>query len=73
MAAGLPIVVGGRQPLDDGMEWLAWPSDRASYGRLIALLSRGFMQAPKGACHIGRAATDAARLEQDRLLTCQLL
>jgi error-prone DNA polymerase len=53
--ARLPFAVGCRLVLhDDASEWLAWPTDRASYGRLTALLSRGRMKAPKGECHIRR-------------------
>jgi error-prone DNA polymerase len=59
-ARGLPFLVGCRLLLEDGSEWLAWPSDRASYGRLTALLSRAGMQAAKGDCRIGRAAMLAA-------------
>ena len=50
--AGLPFAVGCRLRLLDGGEWLAWPTDRVSYGRLTALLSRGRMAAPKGECRL---------------------
>ncbi|MBX6746886.1 MAG: PHP domain-containing protein, partial [Acetobacteraceae bacterium] len=53
-AARLRFVVGCRLVLQDGSTWLAWPTDRAAYGRLTALLSRGRMQAPKGECRLGR-------------------
>ncbi|NMJ42807.1 error-prone DNA polymerase [Roseomonas sp. JC162] len=52
---GLPFAVGARVLVDDGAEYLVWPTDRAAYGRLTALLSRGRMLAPKGECRIGRA------------------
>ncbi|WP_419898614.1 hypothetical protein [Roseomonas sp. USHLN139] len=51
----MPYVVGDRLVLDDGSAWLAWPTDRASYGRLSTLLSRGKMRAPKGECRISFA------------------
>ena len=51
---GLPFAVGARLLLDDGAEYLAWPTDRASYGRLTRLLSLGRMRAPKGECRITR-------------------
>ena len=54
-ALGLPFLVGARLRLEDGAEYLAWPTDRASYGRLTGLLSRGRMRSPKGACAIRRA------------------
>ena len=54
--AGLPFRVGCRLRLADGSAWLAWPTDRASYGRLTRLLSEGRMQAEAGTCTITRAA-----------------
>ena len=59
-AAGLRFVVGCRLRLLDGGEWLAWPTDRAAYGRLTALLSRGRMAAPKGECRLSREDLFAA-------------
>ena len=53
-AAGLRFVVGCRLVLQNGSTWLAWPTDRAAYGRLTALLSQGRMQAPKGECRVER-------------------
>ncbi len=53
---GLRFVPGARVRLLDGCEYLAWPTDRAAYGRLARLLSAGRMQAPKGECHIDRDA-----------------
>ncbi|HYF09125.1 MAG TPA: PHP domain-containing protein, partial [Acetobacteraceae bacterium] len=50
----LPFAVGARLELLDGSRYLAWPTDRASYGRLTSLLSRGCMAAPKGGCEIRR-------------------
>ncbi len=52
-AVGLRFLVGTRLVLEDGATFLAWPTDRASYGRLTRLLSLGRMRAPKGACAIG--------------------
>jgi len=52
--AGLRFAVGSRLTLNDGAEYLVWPTDRAAYGRLTTLLSRGRMAAPKGECHIAR-------------------
>ncbi|ONG59153.1 hypothetical protein BKE38_00320 [Pseudoroseomonas deserti] len=52
---GVSYVVGARLVLDDGTAWLAWPTDRASYGRLSTLLSHGKMRAPKGECQISFA------------------
>jgi error-prone DNA polymerase len=59
-AKGLAFLVGCRLRLDDTSEWLAWPSSRAAYGQLTALLSRGRMHAPKGECRISREAMLAA-------------
>jgi error-prone DNA polymerase len=58
--AGLAFVVGCRLQLEDGSEWLAWPTSRAAYGGLTALLSRGRMSAPKGQCRISHDAMLAA-------------
>ena len=52
-ALGLPYRVGARLRLQDGREYLAWPTDRASYGRLTRLLSQGHRRAPSGGCRIG--------------------
>ncbi|MFT8246745.1 error-prone DNA polymerase [Roseomonas sp. BN140053] len=50
----LRYVVGCRLALEDGQEYLAWPADRAAYGRLTRLLSHGRMNAPKGQCRLTR-------------------
>src|SRR3984957_7342567 len=52
---GIRFVVGTRLVLDDGVSYLAWPTDRASYGRLTRLLSLGRMRAPKGQCQLRRS------------------
>ncbi|USQ74073.1 error-prone DNA polymerase (plasmid) [Roseomonas mucosa] len=52
--AGIAYAVGCRLRLDDGAEYLAWPTDRASYGRLTRLLSLGRMRSPKGECALTR-------------------
>ena len=52
---GLRLVVGARLDLEDGASLLAFPTDRAAYGRLSRLLTLGKRRAPKGACHIARA------------------
>ena len=52
-AAGLKLLVGARLVPLDGPDILAYPQDRAAYGRLSRLLSEGKMKAdvPKGDCH----------------------
>ena len=50
--AGIPYAVGCRLRLEDDAEYLAWPTCRASYGRLTALLSRGRMSSPKDDCRL---------------------
>jgi error-prone DNA polymerase len=52
---GLPYAVGARLELLDGSRYLAWPTDRASYGRLTSLLSRGRLASEKGSCELRRA------------------
>ena len=53
--AGLPFAVGCRLALEDGASFLVWPTSRAGYGRLTALLSRARMRDEKDACRITRA------------------
>ncbi|HYH21559.1 MAG TPA: error-prone DNA polymerase [Azospirillum sp.] len=50
----LRLVVGCRLDLTDAGSLLAYPTDRAAYGRLSHLLTIGKRRAPKGACFIGR-------------------
>jgi error-prone DNA polymerase len=50
---GLPYRFGVRLVFADGTpDILAWPTDRAAYGRLCRLLTRGKRRAEKGACTI---------------------
>ncbi|MFN3910523.1 error-prone DNA polymerase [Hyphomonas sp.] len=49
---GLKLLVGARLVPVDGPEILAYPVDRAAYGRLSRLLSEGKLKAEKGACHL---------------------
>jgi error-prone DNA polymerase len=53
-ALGLRFVPSARLVLQDGSEYLAWPTGRTGYGRLTRLLSLGRMQAPRGECQISR-------------------
>jgi len=50
----LRLVVGCRLDLTDAGSLLAFPTDRAAYGRLSRLLTVGKRRAPKGACFLGR-------------------
>ncbi len=52
---GLRLVVGCRLDLCDGTSLLAFPDDRAAYGRLSRLLTSGKRRAPKGECHLDYA------------------
>ncbi|HTZ35027.1 MAG TPA: error-prone DNA polymerase [Stellaceae bacterium] len=52
---GIRLVVGARLDLRDGMSLLAYPEDRAAYGRLTTLLTLGKRRAPKGECHLDYA------------------
>lgn len=56
----LRFVAGCRVVLEDGFEYLVWPSDRAAYGRLTRLLSEARMVAEKGQERISRDALLAA-------------
>ena len=49
----LRVVTGARLAFVDGApEMLAYPRDRAAYGRLCRLLTKGNLRAPKGECHL---------------------
>ncbi len=52
---GIQLVIGCRLQLTDGPDLLAYPKDRAAYGRLTRLLTRGKRRAPKGECHMALA------------------
>ncbi|MCZ6524796.1 MAG: error-prone DNA polymerase, partial [Alphaproteobacteria bacterium] len=49
---GFRLVVGARLVLSDGFEALAFPTNRAAYGRLSRLLTLGKRRAEKGQCEI---------------------
>ena len=49
---GIRLVIGCRLDLADGTSLLAYPVDRAAYGRLTRLLTLGKRRAPKGECHL---------------------
>src|SRR5208282_5553866 len=45
------VVPGARLAFDDGApDLLAYPKDRAAYGRLCRILTAGNLRAPKGEC-----------------------
>ncbi len=51
--AGFRYAVGCRLVFRDGTpDILAWPTDRAAYGRLCRLLTLGNRRAAKGECHL---------------------
>ncbi|WP_375207731.1 error-prone DNA polymerase [Hyphococcus sp.] len=63
---GFRFITGARLKFaDDTPEMLCWPSDRAAYGRLCKLLTRGKMRTAKGDCEIARA--DALELGEGQL------
>ena len=49
---GIRLIVGCRLDLRDGLPVLAYPTDRASYGRLCRLLTLGKSRTGKGGCDI---------------------
>lgn len=54
-AQGFPLAVGARLVFADGTpDILAYPRDRAAYGRLCRLLTTGNMRAEKGDCILTR-------------------
>ena len=52
--AGIRFVPGIRLCLDDGAEFLAWPADRAAWGRLCRMLSAARMEGTKGTTRLTR-------------------
>ncbi|WP_428378001.1 error-prone DNA polymerase [Lichenicoccus sp.] len=50
---GIRLIVGCRLDLSDGLPVLAYPMDRASYGRLCRLLTLGKGRTGKGGCDLG--------------------
>jgi error-prone DNA polymerase len=49
---GLPLIVGAEITPLDAPPVVLWPTDRASYGRLCRLITRGRRAAPKGECRL---------------------
>ncbi|HEV2547161.1 MAG TPA: error-prone DNA polymerase [Stellaceae bacterium] len=49
---GFRLVIGCRLDLADAPSLLCFPTDRAAYGRLSRLLTRGKRRAEKGQCHL---------------------
>jgi error-prone DNA polymerase len=50
---GVRVVPGARLVFDDGTpDLVAYPKDRAAYGRLCRILTAGNLRAPKGECHL---------------------
>jgi error-prone DNA polymerase len=52
---GFRLVIGCRLDLTDAPSLLCFPMDRAAYGRLSRLLTRGKRRAEKGQCHLAYA------------------
>ena len=50
--ADLRGIIGARLDLADGQSLLAYPEDRAAYGRLARLITTGRRRAPKGECEL---------------------
>ncbi len=48
----IKLLAGVRLMTVDGFEVLAYPTDRAAYGRLCRLLTAGNLKAKKGECHL---------------------
>ena len=48
----IKLVVGTRLVTIDGFEVLAYPTDRAAYGRLCRLITAGNLKAKKSECHL---------------------
>ena len=57
--SGIRLVIGARLDLADGTSLLAYPQDRAAYGRLTRLLTVGKRRARKGECRLDYADVEA--------------
>src|SRR6187402_1226959 len=57
--AGLPLVVGSEFALDDGTRLALYATDRATYGDLAQLITRGRRQAAKGAYRLSRGDVES--------------
>ena len=57
--AGIRFIVGARLDFRCGRSLLAYPTDRAAYGRLCRLITLGRRRAPKGECHLDLADLDS--------------
>jgi error-prone DNA polymerase len=60
LGGGIRFVPGCRVALEDGQEYLVWPTDRAAYSRLASMLSAARMVGEKEECRITRDALIAA-------------
>jgi error-prone DNA polymerase len=49
---GMRLLIGARLDLVEGLSIIAYPKDRAAYGRLSQLITLGRRRAEKGACHL---------------------
>ncbi|HUO79194.1 MAG TPA: error-prone DNA polymerase [Steroidobacteraceae bacterium] len=58
----LRLIVGSELCLEDGLRLVLLATDRAAYGDLVALLTRGRRAAPKGRYRLGRADLEAEPL-----------
>jgi error-prone DNA polymerase len=65
--AGLKLLVGAEITPDDAPPVVLLPTDRAAYGRLASLITRGRRRAEKGECRLSFA--DVAELSEG-LLAC---
>ena len=65
----IKLLVGTRLVTTDGFEVLAYPTDRAAYGRLCRLITAGNLKAKKGECHLElrRHPRRQRRADADRL------
>jgi error-prone DNA polymerase len=63
---GLKLLVGARLVPLEGPEIIAYPMNRAAYGRLSRLLSAGKMKAEKGECHLELA--EILAVSEDQIL-----
>ena len=60
---GLKLIIGAEVRLEDGLKLVLLATDRESYGRLSALITRGRMRTAKGSYRLARSDLDEHDLE----------
>ena len=63
---GLQLIIGAEITPTDAPPVVLWPTDRAAYGRLCRLITRGRRNAPKGECRLDTTRRSRVRRRNGR-------